>query len=149
MFHRSTIFITVFIACFIFSGSVILQRGSPNKQPDSFVSTSTNEFVGDQSCKNCHAKENNEWLQSHHFMAMQPPNDSTVKGDFNNATLTADGVTSRFFKKDNHYFINTQGDDGSNHDYEVKFIFGFTPLQQYKYWYIHLYFFYPAFNNVK
>ena len=76
-------------------------------------------------------KQYNDWLQSDHFMAMQPPNDSTVKGDFNNVSFTADGVTSRFFKKEGKFFINTQGDDGSNHDYEVKYIFGFTPLQQY------------------
>jgi hypothetical protein len=64
-------------------------------------------------------------------MAMLPPNDSTVKGDFNNASFTGDGVTSSFFKKDGKFIINTQGEDGRNHDYEVKFTFGFTPLQQY------------------
>ena len=64
-------------------------------------------------------------------MAMQPPNDSTVKGNFNNVSFTADGVTSRFFKKEGKYIINTQGEDGKNHDYEVKYTFGFTPLQQY------------------
>ncbi|NDP28004.1 MAG: tetratricopeptide repeat protein [Flavobacterium sp.] len=62
---------------------------------------------------------------------MLPPDASTVKGDFNNITLTADGVTSRFYKKGTKYFINTEGDDGKNHDFEVKYIFGFTPLQQY------------------
>jgi len=62
---------------------------------------------------------------------MQPPNDSTVKGDFSDAVFTGDGVNSRFFKKDGKFFINTQGDDGVNHDYEVKYTFGFTPLQQY------------------
>jgi tetratricopeptide (TPR) repeat protein len=62
---------------------------------------------------------------------MLPPNDSTVKGDFNNVTFTADGVTSRFYKKGSKFFIYTEGDDGKNHDFEVKFIFGFTPLQQY------------------
>ncbi|OOG65908.1 hypothetical protein B0E44_15300 [Flavobacterium sp. A45] len=59
------------------------------------------------------------------------PSEKTVKGNFDNITHTADGVTSRFFKKGNKYFINTQGEDGKNHDYEVKYTFGFTPLQQY------------------
>ncbi|MBK9730752.1 MAG: tetratricopeptide repeat protein [Chitinophagaceae bacterium] len=58
-------------------------------------------------------------------------NDSTVYGNFNNAVLSADGVTSRFFKKDGKFFINTQGEDGKYYDYEVKYVFGFTPLQQY------------------
>jgi hypothetical protein len=62
---------------------------------------------------------------------MLPPNDTTVKGDFNNQTFTADGVTSHFFKKEGKYFINTEGEDGNNHDFEVKYIFGYKPLQQY------------------
>ncbi len=62
---------------------------------------------------------------------MQVANDSTVEGNFNNTTYTADGVTSHFFKKDDKYFINTQGADGNNHDYEIKYTFGYTPLQQY------------------
>jgi predicted CXXCH cytochrome family protein len=64
-------------------------------------------------------------------MAMQPATDSTVLGDFNDAVFTADGVTSRFFKKEGKFYINTQSETGANADYEVKYIFGFTPLQQY------------------
>ena len=79
----------------------------------------------------CHAQEHKEWLGSHHYMAMQPANESTVSGDFNNATFRADGVTTRFFKKDGRYFINTEDETGAYRDMEVKYIFGFTPLQQY------------------
>jgi len=110
---------------------VILQRCNPNKHQDTSQQTAGNEFVGEQACKNCHAREHKDWMQSYHFMAMQPANDSTVLGDFNNRTFTGDGVTSKFFKKERKYFINTQGEDGFNHDYEVKYTFGFTPLQQY------------------
>ncbi|QKJ65217.1 tetratricopeptide repeat protein [Flavobacterium sp. M31R6] len=62
---------------------------------------------------------------------MLPANDSTVKGDFNNVTFTADGITSKFYKKGSKFFINTEGSDGKNHDFEVKYIFGYEPLQQY------------------
>jgi tetratricopeptide (TPR) repeat protein len=93
--------------------------------------TAKNEYTGNASCKNCHAAEHAQWEQSHHYMAMQPASDSVVFGDFNNATYTADGVTSRFFRRGDKFIINTEGEDGLNHDYEVKFIFGFTPLQQY------------------
>lgn len=131
MFKNPRVVVLFTITFFIFSGSFILGRCTPKENKNEPLQIGNNEFVGDQSCKSCHAKENNEWLQSHHYMAMQPPNDSTVKGNFNNSTFTADGVMSRFYKKDEKYFINTQGDDGKNHDYEVKFTFGFTPLQQY------------------
>lgn len=88
-------------------------------------------FTGAESCKSCHGNQYNDWLKSDHFRAMQEPADSTVLGDFNNAVFTADGVTSRFFKKDGRFFINTQGEDGINHDYEVAYTFGHYPLQQY------------------
>jgi predicted CXXCH cytochrome family protein len=131
MFKKRMLLGVAGILFFVFSGTVILERCKPKDTKSASPQTGNNEFVGDRSCKSCHAKENNEWLQSHHFMAMQPANDSTVTGNFNNATFTGDGVTSNFFKKDGKFMINTQGDDGMNHDYEVKFIFGFTPLQQY------------------
>ena len=131
MFKKPKILVVVVMTLTILLGSFFLQQCKPKGSEGSSQQGSENKFVGDQSCKSCHANEYNDWLQSHHFMAMQPPNDSTVEGNFNNTTFTADGVTSRFFKKDGKFFINTQGDDGNNHDYEVKYIFGFTPLQQY------------------
>lgn len=90
-----------------------------------------NEYTGTASCQSCHQLQHTEWLTSHHYKAMLPATDSTVYGNFNDAVLTADGVTSRFFRKEEKFFINTQGEDGKNHDYEVKYTFGFTPLQQY------------------
>ena len=131
MNKRPMILVIVTIIFFVFSGIIILQRCKPKDKEISSLHTGNNEFIGVQSCKGCHAKQYDDWLRSDHFMAMQPPTDSTVKGNFNNASLAADGVTSRFFKKDGKFFINTQGEDGNNHDYEVKYTFGFTPLQQY------------------
>ena len=93
--------------------------------------TADNAYVGNITCKTCHQKEHDQWSGSHHYMAMQPASDSTVVGDFNNKVFISDGVNSRFFKKEGKFYINTQGDDGINHDFEVKYIFGFTPLQQY------------------
>lgn len=101
------------------------------KTADPTPAPASNNYTGSVSCKSCHQQEHADWQQSHHYMAMQPATDSFVLGDFNNSTLTADGVTSRFFKKDGRFFINTEGDDGKYHDYEVKYVFGFTPLQQY------------------
>jgi len=88
-------------------------------------------FTGSEACKSCHAEAYASWTLSDHFLAMQPANDSTVLGDFNNTSFISDGVTNSFFKKDGKFFINTQGDDGLNHDYEVLYVFGYFPLQQY------------------
>src|SRR5688500_13841894 len=59
-----------------------------------------NEYVGDSQCQNCHRQEFDEWKGSDHYKAMLPASDSTVLGDFNNTSFTADGITSRFFKRD-------------------------------------------------
>ncbi len=55
----------------------------------------------------------------------------TVLGDFDGATFTHGGVTSRFFKRDGKFFVNTDGPDGKLADFEIRYIFGVTPLQQY------------------
>lgn len=113
----------------VVSGTIVLQRcTSENKAP---AQEQANTYIGDQSCQSCHRKQYDQWALSDHFKAMQPANDTTVLGDFNNKTYTADGVSSRFFKKDGKYFINTQGEDGDNHDYEIQYTFGYKPLQQY------------------
>jgi len=88
-------------------------------------------YAGSSACKSCHSSEYKDWTKSDHFRAMLPAIDSTVLGDFNNTSYSADGVTSTFFKRDGKFYINTQGDDGKNHDYQVLYTFGYFPLQQY------------------
>ena len=62
---------------------------------------------------------------------MQHATAETVRGDFNDAKLIFDGVTSSFFKRDGKYFVRTDGPDGKLADFEVKYTFGLEPLQQY------------------
>ena len=129
MFKKFTT--AVFIVVFIFTCITAIEYCKPKDRESDPPVQKANAFVGDQQCKSCHNNEFKDWQLSDHFKAMQKPDDSTVLGNFNNATLTADGVSSRFFKKDGKFYINTQGDDGNNHDYEVKYTFGYFPLQQY------------------
>ncbi|WP_281322373.1 tetratricopeptide repeat protein [Flavobacterium aestivum] len=131
MLKKSSIAVAILLILFITFRVFIVDRCSSKDAEYSEVLSSNNAYVGDQSCKNCHTAEHHQWKQSDHYMSMLPPNDSTVKGDFNNVTFTADGVTSKFYKKGSKFFINTEGDDGKNHDFEVKYIFGYKPLQQY------------------
>ncbi len=97
----------------------------------SYDFSGSNTFVGPETCRSCHEKEYSDWLASDHYRAMMVANETTVAGDFNNATYQADGVTSRFFKRGEKFYINTESGDGSNRDYEVKYTFGYYPLQQY------------------
>jgi tetratricopeptide (TPR) repeat protein len=131
MLKKSSIVVAILLILFIIFRVFIVDSCSSKDAEYTEVLSSNNAYVGDQSCKNCHTTEHHQWKQSDHFMSMLPANDSTVKGDFNNVTFTADGITSKFFKKGSKFFINTEGDDGKNHDFEVKYIFGHKPLQQY------------------
>lgn len=89
------------------------------------------EYVGSQACAACHAEEHEDWTGSYHDKAMDHATAATVLGDFNDRTFTHDGITSRFFEKDDKFFVNTLGEGGEHRDYEIKFVFGVHPLQQY------------------
>ncbi len=119
------------VIAFIVVGTFLVQQCKPNESAAPPQDHGANAFVGDQQCKSCHVQEYKAWLGSGHYKAMRDANDSTVEGDFSGKTLVADGVSSRFFKKNGKYYINTQGEDGKNQDFEVKYTFGYYPLQQY------------------
>jgi predicted CXXCH cytochrome family protein len=88
-------------------------------------------YVGGQACVACHPKEAELWKHSHHALAMQAADGSTVLGDFDNATFEKDGVTSTFFRRDGDYFVRTDGPDGQLQEYKITYTFGLHPLQQY------------------
>jgi len=62
---------------------------------------------------------------------MEAAGERTVLGDFGGARLSQAGVTTRFFRRDGRYFVNTDGPDGKLADFEIKYTFGVYPLQQY------------------
>lgn len=64
-------------------------------------------YVGSESCRACHQDQFTHWSQSHHHKMTQPANPETVVGDFNNATYTYQGVTSRMFRQGDEFFMET------------------------------------------
>jgi len=88
-------------------------------------------FVGREQCIDCHEEAYELWAGSDHDNAMDIASEQTVLGDFNDAEFEHDGVTSRFYKKDNKYFVFTEGTAGEMAELEVRYTFGVEPLQQY------------------
>ncbi len=88
-------------------------------------------YVGALVCKSCHAQQYQLWQNSDHAKAMQNATAANVEGNFNGTSLTDHGVTSRFFKREGKFFVNTDGASGKLADFEVKYTFGVRPLQQY------------------
>ncbi|MDH3649669.1 MAG: multiheme c-type cytochrome [Saprospiraceae bacterium] len=93
--------------------------------------TTDPQFVGSETCKTCHEKQYSDWKDSHHDQAMKVADSTSILGDFNNVLFTSNGVKSTFFRKDNEYYVNTEGADGQYHDYQIAYTFGVVPLQQY------------------
>ena len=89
------------------------------------------EFIGGQACATCHADEYERWTGSHHDLAMQVADETTVLADFEAARFTYNGITSEFFRRGNSFFVRTDGADGDLAEFEVTHAFGVDPLQQY------------------
>jgi len=89
------------------------------------------DYVGVRECVECHKTQVSLWTGSHHDLAMQHATDETVLADFDNAQFTYAGTTSRFHRKNGKLMVRTDGPDGKLHDYEIRYTFGVTPLQQY------------------
>lgn len=89
------------------------------------------QFVGSAKCASCHRSQYEDWRKSHHAGAMQVADDKTVLGDFHDAHFRKGEVDSTFFRRDGKFFVRTDGPDGKLADFEIKYTFGLSPLQQY------------------
>ncbi|RHW76988.1 tetratricopeptide repeat protein [Colwellia sp. RSH04] len=89
------------------------------------------EYVGVNQCKDCHQKEYSAWQGSHHDMSMKHVSSDSVLGNFTDFKLMENNQVNRFYRKDNQYWVNIKGPDGKFHDYQIKYTFGYEPLQQY------------------
>jgi predicted CXXCH cytochrome family protein len=116
--------VTVAAASF---GSQFLIGGGSAREPGASVAT----FVGSETCAGCHRAEADLWRPSQHKLAMQHASDTSVLGNFDDASFDYYGVHSRFFRKDGKFLVETDGPDGTPAVFEVKYTFGLDPLQQY------------------
>ncbi len=111
----------------VFAGYFLAGESIATTPPSSATAT----FVGAKTCAGCHQPETDLWRDSHHDLAMQHADGSTILGDFDDATFEKDGVVTTFFRRGDEYVIRTDGPDGALQDFPVRFTFGVDPLQQY------------------
>ncbi|TAK49104.1 MAG: tetratricopeptide repeat protein [Xanthobacteraceae bacterium] len=62
---------------------------------------------------------------------MQIADARTVLGNFDDAAFDHHGLTSRFFRRDGKFLVETDGRDGTPQTFGIKYVFGVYPLQQY------------------
>jgi predicted CXXCH cytochrome family protein len=88
-------------------------------------------YVGTSQCAICHQKEDRDWQQSDHRHAMEHASSQSVLGDFSDVTFDYFGTSSRFFKRDGKFFVETDNAQGRLQTFRVSYTFGHYPLQQY------------------
>jgi predicted CXXCH cytochrome family protein len=117
-----------------FAGRGEPAEGASGGSRDPFRSTAPpgdSGFVENQTCAGCHQAEFEAWMGSDHQLAMQVADETSVLGDFDDASIIMDGVTTRFFRRDGGFWVNTAGADGIYQDFKIDYVFGVRPLQQY------------------
>lgn len=88
-------------------------------------------FVGRATCATCHTVQADSWQGSDHDLAMDRATPRTVLADFDDTQIELFGRVSRMFRRDDRFFIHTDGPDGEPADFEIKYVLGVRPLQQY------------------
>ena len=89
------------------------------------------QYVGTQACAECHDFFMKRWSLSYHAESMNHATEKSVLGDFSSQKLEHSGETSAFFKEDGKYWVSVHSSDGNSNKYEIKYVLGIFPLQEY------------------
>ncbi|TDI36030.1 MAG: tetratricopeptide repeat protein [Acidobacteria bacterium] len=116
---------------FVLTGCDASPASGPASETEDAEIADSPTHVGKDACAACHPAEFELWRGSHHDLAMQLADASTVLGDFRDRAFDHAGVTTTFFERDGKFMVRTDGPDGELEDYEIAFTFGADPLQQY------------------
>jgi predicted CXXCH cytochrome family protein len=99
--------------------------------PKDLVRTEEPGYTGLARCALCHTNLYGEWKRSLHSQAMGVPADSTVVGDFGNVKHSYGGVTSRMYRDETGYYMETLGPEGDVRPYRVDYTIGVRQHQAY------------------
>ena len=120
----------MFLASITAAGCERAGEKSPEPAPVALVAGEAG-FVGTAVCAGCHEDATASWAGSHHDLAMQPADETTVLGDFGDTAFEYAGVNSTFTVRDGRYVVRTDSADGELDEYPIAYTFGVEPLQQY------------------
>lgn len=111
-------------AVFLLVGAATADAATPGQQE-------AQGWVGSDACAQCHSTQYQAWRGSHHDLAMQRASEKSVLGAFDGRHFRHQGTASKFFRRDDSYWVETEGPDGKLQTYPVAYVFGVYPLQQY------------------
>ena len=119
------------LAAVVIAVSILATRETGNEDESKPALPAVAAFVGRGQCVDCHADAYAMWEGSDHDNAMDVASDESVLADFNDAEFEHAGVTSRFYRKGDGFFVYTEGPGGEMAEFEIRYTFGIEPLQQY------------------
>ncbi len=89
------------------------------------------DYVQSETCQRCHAEHYRTWRQTFHRTMTQEASSTAVVGDFANASYTYDGVTSRFTRDGDAFFMETLGPNDRVERFRIARTVGSRRVQQY------------------
>ncbi len=89
------------------------------------------DYVGSDTCTDCHEAEARAWERSDHALAWTMPGPDTVLADFDGTAFEGRDLKVRFRHEAGRYFATVTEMDGSTTDYPIHSVAGVAPLQQY------------------
>jgi predicted CXXCH cytochrome family protein len=92
---------------------------------------SSSDYSQSRSCMPCHPDHHASWYRTFHRTMTQRATPSAVLGDFDNAAYAYAGVTSRFTREGDRFFIETLDTDGRLQRFEIAMTVGSRRIQQY------------------
>jgi predicted CXXCH cytochrome family protein len=95
------------------------------------TSFASGSFADDSQCLNCHAAQATAWQQSDHYKSMQIAEAKTVLGRFDGSGASYNQDTFSFYRESGKYLVAISHAGQQATRYEIKYTFGFYPLQQY------------------
>ena len=131
--HHTRLLLLFLPLLLILALAVSTCKNNPADPPGSTAGVADSEgpaYLGRESCRECHEREYELFQGSDHDLAMDFATDETVLADFN-SSITLHGIRTRFFREDGRFLVNTEGMNGEMRDFEIKYVFGIRPLQQY------------------
>lgn len=119
-----------FLSCLLI---LLLNTGLASAQAgaDPALASDAAGYAPALTCLGCHAEQAKAWQYSDHDWAMREANATSVLGNFKDTRFSDAGVNARFFKRNDRYYVNTEGEDGKPADFLIRYTFGHRPLQQY------------------
>lgn len=131
-FSLPTIFRAVLLICgaAAFAVAAIAAERAVPARPDPQMKIHDG-FVDEKTCSSCHADQAAAFATSHHARAMAVATDKTVLADFNNTSFQDNGVKAAFSRRGDRFIVRTEGPDGKEAEFQVKYTFAYEPLQQY------------------